>query len=200
MKLLTILGIMLVPLVFLLGSFSMLVYNAEFHAKLLDQYSLQPELGKKIDVQLIEYFKSDSMLPAPIQEFTAEENQHMLDVKIRINQTVNLFLIALTALLLVVYVSDEKRMLFLLGGPLTLVPFALYGLFSFDYLFDKMHWLLFERGTWLFPPDLLIIQVYTVDFFYYFTLTFAIIAVVMGLGSALLAWKAGKPQVCRAWR
>jgi len=188
MKNLTILGIVLVPFVLLLSSFAVLVYNPGFHAKLLDDYSLKPEIGKQIDKQLIDYFRSDSKKPPEIKEFTEEENQHMLDVKVRINQVLRLWLILSGFFLGVLYFSNEKRRIFLYGGPLTVIPFLIYELVPFDAMFDRMHWALFERGTWLFPPDLMIIQVFTIDFFFWFTCGFATTALALGLGSSFLAW------------
>ena len=192
MKTLTIIGIILAPLVLLLGAFSMLVYNVDFQADLLDKYSQHPELGKKINIQLLEYFKSKSENPAPIKEFTPEENQHMLDVKVRLNQVTTLWLIILAIFLAVRYASsgDEKCKMFLYGGPLTIAPFLIYGLVPFDALFERMHMGLFAPGTWVFPADSLMVQVYTNEFFFWFTFAFATIALILGLGTAVLAWMA----------
>ena len=188
MKTSTIIGIILVPLVFFLTAFAMFVYNADFHSSLLDKYSNHPELGKEIDIKLINYFKSDAKIPPPINEFTAEENQHLLDVKIRINQTIAVYLILLASLLAILYFSNEKRKIFLYGGPLTALPFLIYEAVPFDVLFEKFHLALFAFSRWQFPIESMLVNVFTTDFFYLFACSLTVYSIVLGLGSAILAW------------
>ena len=188
MKNLTIAGIILVPFVLLLSCFALVVYNPDFQANLLEKHSQHPELGKKINTQLIEYFKSDSMDPAPIKEFTEAENKHMLDVKIAINRAIRYWLILSAIFLAVLYFSNEKRKIFMIGGPLTAIPFLIYELVPFDSLFERMHMALFEFGTWVFPPESLMVQVYPNEFFYWITFSVATAALILGLGSAFIAW------------
>lgn len=63
-------------------------------------------------------------------------------------------------------------------GALGLVACA--GVFDFDRLFAQFHGLFFEPGTWVFPPDALLIQVFPLRFW-------VSAAVAWGAGVLLLA-------------
>lgn len=62
-------------------------------------------------------------------------------------------------------VAAGRALLF--GGAATLALFAvlgIWGLFGFDALFAWMHSLFFADGTWVFPADSLLIQMYPIGF------------------------------------
>jgi len=128
--------------------------------------------------------------------YNDREISHMVDVKVLLNQTLNIFYIILGAYFLIfVFLFKKKSLKFLLqgissGGWLTigLIGFIIAGIaISFDQLFTLFHKLFFTGDTWLFNYSDTLIRLFPMrlwqDAFIMMgaiTLIIAIICVVLG--------------------
>jgi integral membrane protein (TIGR01906 family) len=112
----------------------------------------------------------------PDVAFTLREVAHMEDVRqvfAGIRLLIVLSILGLLILGLLLYISHGHtfswlpRMLFFggLAVDILLILFGVSILLDFSGLFAALHNLLFEPGTWLFPQDSLLIQMYPLSFF-----------------------------------
>ena len=95
------------------------------------------------------------------------------------------------ALCVVLHRSEAMATALRWGGAACLaspIVLAAFGLFAFDTLFAAMHGLFFEAGTWTFPSDSLLIELFPEPF--WVTAGASLAALVMILGAAMLvvAW------------
>ncbi|NCN39036.1 MAG: DUF1461 domain-containing protein, partial [Candidatus Aenigmarchaeota archaeon] len=102
--------------------------------------------------------------------FTGKEIDHLKDVKEmneRLNFVQKFSLLAVVYLLLFVVLVDKNRWCIVnyinIGSLITIliVLFLLLFIFlKFDLLFESLHTLLFQKGTWVFSEDSSLIQLY----------------------------------------
>jgi len=122
--------------------------------------------------------------------FPDEVVSHMSDVR-AVFYTVRMVVatLAATAALLFVYLfsrNEHIRAGKALSWSATLtfivtLGFVVYGLLSFDSLFNQMHQLLFADGTWLFQSNSLLITAYPFEFWIAMAATWAALLLVMCL-------------------
>ncbi len=161
-----------------LSNFRFLVFNESYYAsefKKLGVYERTPE-AKVITKDLIDFFRGKQPLSAVFDE---REAKHLVDVKDLINKVLLVFYsLGLISVLLLssLFVFNKKEFInllsktFVYGSLIVLFVSLILFLFSFkfSYLFSSFHSLLFKGGTWFFPADSLLINVFPEKFFYGF--------------------------------
>ncbi len=161
----------------LLISFFLSAYDTGFYEKFV-QKNLENE--KKIDErvslhkEIIGFLKGST--PNVSSALDAKEKPHMEDVKrifywIQVALNILLSLGIITALIVSFMAKKKSRemgAILLAGGIIALLSMLLFAAFlwlDFGSLFDTMHQFLFANGTWVFPMDSTLIQLYPQDFF-----------------------------------
>ena len=84
--------------------------------------------------------------------------------------------------------TENKREIFFYGGIITVVLPLLFFL-PFDTLFTQMHNVFFAKGSWVFPADALLVNLYPVDFFYSFAKGIVLRGFCLGLVITFLSRK-----------
>ena len=90
-------------------------------------------------------------------------------------------------IILLNYAEDKREILFY-GGIITVLLPLLFFL-PFDTLFTQMHNVFFAKGSWVFPADALLVNLYPVDFFYSFAKGIVLRGFCLGLVITLLSRK-----------
>ena len=120
--------------------------------------SLAPE-----QQEVLSFLYSDHSLSG----FTPSELSHLYDVKKVMNGAAAvLFVAVLLTVSIVLHNFDKKAFLFAGLTVLCIVFFLLLlAFFYFDQLFAAFHSLFFAQGTWIFPSDSKLIQLFPLSFF-----------------------------------
>lgn len=138
-------------------------------------------------------------LPDGEPAFTVAEISHMDDVRAVVRVTLGAWLAALAIFLAGAAIfgrgegTGGLRRALLAGGLLTaglLAVVALIGLTSFDFFFEGFHSILFESGTWQFPMDSTLIELYPERFW----MTAALIGGLLILAQVVIAVALGRAR------
>lgn len=177
-KILAVLLIITFSFIVIISNFRFLVFSEayyDFELKKLNIYDELPE-AKFVTKNLIDFFQGKQALA---EVFNEKETEHLIDVKNLIN-TVLLFYysVALISimLLLSLFLLNKKQFfnklisIFIYSSLLILIVSVVLFVFSlkFDFLFTAFHSMFFQEGTWLFPADSVLIQIFPDKFFYDF--------------------------------
>lgn len=165
------------PIIIYLNSVFLLVFNHEFyilgfqHNNVYAQFSdksIPPQTAK----QLVNYFKSDSLTLPDIDIFNTAEKEHLLDVKLLIKQSLNIYFSLLFVTLFcifIIYKINKKilKRIFKTSALLTIVVTFLIIISSikFNWLFVRFHLVFFPQGNWMFPYDSNLIKLFPKSFF-----------------------------------
>jgi integral membrane protein (TIGR01906 family) len=153
------------------------------------------ELPNTISSQIITYFGEKTTEPPQFYLFTENENSHLRDVKLLIDNLKKVLytsaVILLVSLLLLLlfnrtYIYKRFGKLLLFGGILGLAIglIAFIATHNFGPAFTSFHYLFFPQGNWAFPPDSFLINLFPEQLFYDF---FTAIMIRSAIASALLA-------------
>jgi hypothetical protein len=178
-----LIAILLIPLVIVLLSASVLVFNLDFYAFVFEKSFVNKDAG----VALTENFFLFVFDDVPLDVLTVEEQAHMRDVKnvlfaFRVFTVISLFL-----LVLLLYFLEDAYVL-VSGGVLTVGLIVLSILAPFDKLFVWFHQLFFPQGNWVFPSHYTLVSIYTIDFFNIFFVAIGLISVVLAFVCILLGF------------
>lgn len=169
---LRILGIVLVPVVVYLLSFSMVVFYYPAYSNFINLYSSDVSLAQKKTPEVISYFQGNSEL----EGFSADEASHLKDVRFVIWLLIFVLIVSVIGLFLI---RDSKAMVY--GGVLSLIlPIGLY-LLPFEQLFTLFHLIFFPQGNWMFDSSSLLIRMYPFEFFYAFFKNIILRGFILGL-------------------
>ena len=99
--------------------------------------------------------------------FTPSEISHLYDVKKVMNGAAAVFFVVILLTLSVVLHNFEKKAFLIAGLTVFSVVFflLLLAFFYFDQLFAAFHSIFFAQGTWIFPPESKLIQLFPLSFF-----------------------------------
>lgn len=173
---------LLLPLIIYFFSFSLLIYNIDFYDYLFQKNNIQIENKEQITEDLFNYFQNNYFSKPNFSYFKEDENNHLLDVKIIIRKSLLLIeLLLLMFILWVVFVSDKRSKIFLYGSFLTIIFNVLLAIVPFDLLFDNFHFALFTEGSWRFPQDYLLVNLYTQGFFYDFAFNIGLVSIALSI-------------------
>ena len=182
MNIKNLIPIMFLPLIIYFFSFSLLIYNLDFYDYLFQKNNITLENREGITKDLFQYFQSNDFSKPNFSYFKENENKHLLDVKIVIiNSLMLLEIILLVFILWIVFISDQRNKIFLYGSLLMILINILFAVIPFDLLFDNFHFTLFTEGSWRFPQDYLLVNIYTQGFFYDFALNIWMISTIISI-------------------
>ncbi len=156
-KLITSLGIILVPLVIILLSADIVISNEKVHLKLLQQYEVYEQINasrETVDAQatnILAYLQDEE----PLQPLLLNEKEvrHMADVKTLFTRGYQLLAISILLLSTSLLVSNQKKRIILWGIILTIVVVSLFTLSNFTNIFYNFHVLFFNNDLWMLNPQ-----------------------------------------------
>jgi integral membrane protein (TIGR01906 family) len=154
-----------------------LIYDSDFYTELTEEYSSIDALQMNKD--MIEYFKT-GIAPASFLGFSEKELVHLKDVRCVIQYLLGALMISVVLFVFLLRFAKDRRKIFFYGGIITIVLPILFFL-PFDLLFTQMHNLFFEPGSWVFPPDALLVNLYPVQFFFSFAKSIILGGFCLGL-------------------
>ncbi len=191
-KLLQSLLTLTLPLLIILFSTSMLIYNLGFYSALFDKNNVDGKEGVKVTKELFDYFKGISY--APPSYFSDEEKIHLAEVR-EIWQWLSIIFPAALFLwvILLVNVKDARRV-FLNGSILALLLLFLIAIVPFSYSFEFFHKSLFTQA-WKFPLTSALVSIYPEGFFYDFASMLWVNSAVIGILLAVVCLTARKKSV-----
>jgi integral membrane protein (TIGR01906 family) len=140
-----------------------LVFHEPTTVALLEVHHEDATTSLETSSGVFSYFNTFSYAAPPLSEFTAEELDHLLDVKILMH---GLLLTLIIALLYLLYHYHTISVLDVqIASATVLGLFIILVLVPFDIAFTRFHQLFFAAGTWTFPASSLLIQTYPYAFF-----------------------------------
>ncbi len=170
------------PLIIYFFSFSFLIYNVDFYDYLFQKNNIQIANKEQITKDLFKYFQNNDFSKPNFSYFQEDENNHLLDVKIIIRKSLLLIeLLLLIFVLWVVFVSDKRSKIFFYGSLITIIINVLLTIIPFDLLFDNFHFALFTEGSWRFPQDYLLVNIYNQGFFYDFAFNIGLVSMALSI-------------------
>lgn len=188
----------LIPLLVLLFSFRLVVFDASFYKAEFEKYGVYGRFDKDVAdpavESLIGYMKSGY----PLSDFFNEkEKVHMFDVCNIVQKVLLVFFILLSVFVVSLFSGRGYffKSLFY-GGVCSLAVILLFFLVSsvwFDFIFYKFHELSFSNDFWMLNPDVDNLKALLPDgFFYDALLRIFFISLVVSAGlvlSGFLGWK-----------
>ncbi|OGM03180.1 hypothetical protein A3K72_01310, partial [Candidatus Woesearchaeota archaeon RBG_13_36_6] len=205
-----------IPFILYLNSLYLLLFNQYFYKLGFERNGVYNNFADKSvpDVtakQLIEYFKSDSVELPDIDLFNQKEKEHLLDVKLLIDWSIDnyfFFLIVSMFCVVLLYFVDKKNFIkrvsysLLFGGLLTIVftIVLVISILKFDFMFTRFHLVFFPQGNWMFPSEYNLIKLFPKSFFFDGFLMFLFLSLIQSLlllltSSSFLIKKYGKIPV-----
>jgi len=172
-----ILLIILIPIIAYLMSFGVLIYDSDFYTELTQEYSSLD--ASQMNKDMVEYFKIGET-SSGFSGFSESELTHLEDVRNVIHLLLGLLMVLVVLFVVLLRFAENKREIMYYGGILTLLVPLLF-LFPFEFLFEKMHGLFFASGTWIFPADALLVNLYPVQFFFSFAKSIILGGFCLGL-------------------
>ncbi len=179
MKLLIALSFILVALIFL-GNFVFLLNNSGFYSSEFSKLGVNATSASNV----ISFVNGKSPLG---REFNAAESSHLEDVKNVLASVKRLYYAAVLLLAaFVIYLFSKKWFMqlmpkaFVISGAVSmlLLLVAFVASLNFDAFFSVLHKPFFASGTWLFPADSLVIQLFPEQFFSDFAKMFFLLILV----------------------
>ncbi|MFP4111988.1 MAG: DUF1461 domain-containing protein [Candidatus Woesearchaeota archaeon] len=169
------------------------VYDLSFYEKQFDSLEKVRAVNPfEKTLMVLCYFENDneyidqSSVVFLDEKFESGEIEHLKDVKLvffvisfayDVSLIVSIITLGLALFMIFFHGKKEKQGYFLrkfflksLGysGILVILVFGILGLgayFSYDFIFDKLHELLFRDGSWIFSENSLLIKLYPYQFF-----------------------------------
>ncbi len=179
MKLLIAVSAVLVALIFL-GNFVFLLNSSSFYSSEFQKLGVNATSASGV----MSFVIGKSTLSS---EFNHDESLHLDDVKRVLTAVKRLYYAAIIFLAAaVIYLFRIKKFMqimpkiFVISGAVSLIMLLVIFLASlnFDYFFGIIHRPFFASGTWLFPADSRLIQLFPQKFFHDFAKTFFLIVLV----------------------
>ncbi len=166
-----VLLVIVIPILVYLLSFSSIAYNAEFVEKRMGSKWGRQQYKTVNSVVLYYLMFPDEEKPLNLSVFTGEEKQHLLDVKVLMHRIFDFLFVMLVLFFCLLALNSKfskngKRYskILLYSGIITAaIPIVLY-LIPFDALFASFHGIFFAPGTWVFPKDAVLLQIYPYEF------------------------------------
>lgn len=163
--------IICLPIIIIIASANSIIFSDSTYTIIKET-----EFKEETTNNILNYFKNNQeLLTQP--EFTQRELTHMADVK-KVIKNMNSFLlinIILSTLLLLhtsTKLNNKEFKKFLskylkTGGIITLIIISTLFILTlnFDFTFNLFHSLLFQPGTWIFPENSILIQLFPLTFF-----------------------------------
>ena len=178
MKALKISLALLIPLIILLFSFRVYVFDDDYYNNQFVNYDVISNFGK-VDLaldNLFDFFQEGTELDDTI--FSEREILHLQDVKsliLNILLILNLlFIIAFIMLGYMMYKKDYSAISFsfILGGSIALaitLAIIIISSLSFENMFVSFHQMAFSNDFWLLPTDSSLIKMFNPMFFFNIT-------------------------------
>lgn len=173
-----------IPLIILILSLNLLIFDTGFYQKNVPQYGNYKENVQNI----LSFFLGGDLSPV----YTEREQIHMHDVRNRIWFSWIIFLLCSIILGIKLYnipTKDLKKELYK-GALLTIFLLLFIGIASqyFSQIFLLFHQAIFTNSYWLLPPDALLIQMFPQEFFLksmlqilLYSFIFSILIIIVGL-------------------
>lgn len=174
------------PVVIFLGNSALVLYSDKYILSKaassatpdLANPKITPEIAKAASADVLAYVKGQSTSMSYSSSFRPEEIYHLTDVRNRISLSFRIFYISTVTLAILLpalfFVSGSFRIFLkslrhsiFAAGIITvlLVSIAFFFSFSFDASFTAFHKVVFRSSQWAFPPDYLMVNLFTEDFF-----------------------------------
>jgi len=167
-----ILASILIPLLIILFSFKLIVFDIDFYKSEFEKYEVYDQFDNKAEVDsalesLINYMKSGE----PLSDFFNEkEKAHMVDVRNIIKKVSLIFyLLFIPFIGLFIWGRKESPKLLIYGGIVTLSLLLILFLvshFGFDLIFQKFHEVSFDNDLWRLDPKVDYLKALMVDGFF----------------------------------
>ena len=164
MKSRIIIAVILIPLIICLFSAITVVYDKEFYTNELAKFGSSEKLIAANE-QIGKYMNGSGSLDA-VAGLTAAEKSHLADVKDIMSDLPIVFIVLLLLFFSLLQRTKEKRKVLLYGGLAAAAIPVIFAIIPFDSVFTAFHQLFFPQGNWMFSPDSLLIQIYSIQFFY----------------------------------
>ncbi|MBC8444449.1 DUF1461 domain-containing protein [Candidatus Woesearchaeota archaeon] len=174
----SILSILIIclPIIIIISSANSIIFSDSTYITIKET-----EFKEETTNNILNYFKNNQeLLTQPEftqREFTQKEFAHMADVK-KVIKNMNSFLLIniILSTLLLLHISTKlnnkefKKFLskyLKTGGIITLIIISTLFILTlnFDFTFNLFHSLLFQPGTWIFPENSILIQLFPITFF-----------------------------------
>lgn len=179
MKLLIAVSAILVALIFF-GNFVFLLNNNGFYSSEFSKLGVNATAASNV----VSFVNGKSSLSG---KFGYDESSHLEDVKSLLTSVKHLYHAAIVLLAAaVIYLFRTRKFLklmpkiFVISGAVSLLLLLVLFLLSLNFstLFGILHKPFFASGTWLFPADSLLIQLFPEQFFSDFARTFFLLLLV----------------------
>lgn len=168
---LTVISVSLLSFIIYFVSFSTWVYNQNFYDSLFEKTNVEINQAQDLTKDLFIYFRNNNYSVPTIKMLNVDENSHIRDVKIVINDVFKLFYFVITIFALTLFFVKKKQKVFFYGGILGIIlPFILL-IANFSFIFTIFHEIFFPQGNWIFPANSTLVATYTLDFFRLFALS-----------------------------
>lgn len=183
--------IILFPSFLILTNFNYLIFNRSFFESLQKKVKSEINLDSRIyySNNLIDYYQNKELLDQKFYSYQAQ--LHLKDVKnllIATKVIIGLSIILIVSLIIIIVHEKAYESIFtalVYGTTICLLAIGALGIglsSYFDFLFQKMHKILFTNTLWLFPVDDTLVLVFPNEFF----VLFANHLVINTVGTCLL--------------
>ena len=153
-------------LTFFLLSFSSLVYDRGHWESLQEKYGVNMTKAQPLNGVILSYFKDTNYFSGPTYPgLTEKEQQHMLDVKKRVNVIMIFSLIFCATSFFILKLSTNRKKLLIAAGIAAFLLPLLFFIFPFESTFLRFHQLFFHEGSFWFEPGDLLVNIYPKNFF-----------------------------------
>lgn len=179
----------LIPLIIILGSFSLTVFNKDFYHKEADKNKVHENIenSKELTTNVIEYLKEGKALDA--EAFTEDEMKHLEEVRTLARTTLYTLyaLIALTISLAAYLLIKNKAIAFStlyhagIATAAASITLILLLSFAFDQTFTAFHNLLFRNELWILPAESTLIRLFPKEFFTDFAIKIALNSIIISI-------------------
>lgn len=169
--------IIAIILIILLTPVLAIIMNEDHTTKISEKYASKPELNKDIH----QFLNNNEPLG---KEFTEEEKQHMQDVKILVLTAKILFVLSCTTIIFLRPTLKELKIALIISL-IILTTILIFTITNFQTTFTSFHKMFFQDGTWTFPSQSTLLQIYPKQFFIETSTTWFIIST--GISLILLA-------------
>lgn len=129
--------------------------------------------AKEINSYVIDYLRDKNETSfIGLDVFSEKEEKHLLEVKILIHRTFEFLFLMLVLFFILIYYNYEFNKnenldkVLLYSGMLTVAILVLLYFIPFELVFTAFHKIFFAQGSWIFPPNSALIQIYPFDFWH----------------------------------
>ena len=164
--------IAVIPIIVYLLSFSSVIYNKGFIEQNMRKAGLMG-YALEMNSHVVDYLMDkDEEKFVDLEIFDEKEKSHLLDVKILVHRIFDFLFVLLVLFFLLVYFNNKLnkgknwgKILIYSGMASVLLPIILYFI-PFNAVFNVFHGIFFAPGSWVFPSNSALIQMYPFDFWY----------------------------------